>query len=508
MEAFFFSGANDNRFSKMVGTSWRVDATYVFIKGKWHYLYRAVDKHGKTVKIRTNKYINNLIAQDHRATKRRCASMAGFKSFANAAITIAGIEPGSEGLVTLHYSQPARAGTIIADQEAYMPINARLSSEIAEMTAWRHDLHAHPELGFEEQRTSAFVAEKLQSWGVRVHRGLGGTGIVGSLEGRKSGERAIGLRADMDALPLSELNQFDHASKYAGKMHACGHDGHTTMLLGAAKFLAEERNFAGTVHFIFQPAEEGRGGAERMIREGLFAKFPCDAIYGLHNWPGLPLGSVGMRAGALMSSMDKITIKVTGRGGHGALPHLAIDPVVISAHIVTALQTLVSRSTSPLEAAVISITCIHGGEAHNVIPETVDMVGTVRSFSPSLREALESGIKRIASGVAQSFGATAIVEYERLAPAVINAAAQVEIATRAAAIVVGAAQVLTDMMPVMGSEDFAFMLAAKPGAYVFLGQAGSANPCMIHNPHYDFDDRLLPIGSSFWVSLVRLELPL
>jgi amidohydrolase len=389
-----------------------------------------------------------------------------------------------------------------------VPVHPRLNSQLAEMTEWRRGLHAHPELGFEEHRTSAFVAEKLESFGLRVHRGLAATGVVATLKGRQQGRRAIGLRADMDALPLIELNQFAHVSQHRGKMHACGHDGHTAMLLGAAKYLAEEPEFAGTVHFIFQPAEEGRGGAQRMLREGLFSQFPCDAVYGMHNWPSLPLGSVGLRTGALMSSMDKVNITVTGRGGHGALPHLAVDPVVVSAHIVTALQTLVSRSTNPLEAAVISITCINGGEAHNVIPESVDMVGTVRSFSPAVREALEAGIRRIAAGVAHSLGATASVNYERLAPAVINAAEQSRIACQAAAAVVGAERVCVDMEPVMGSEDFAFMLEAKPGAYIFLGQAGSPNPCMIHNPHYDFDDRLLPIGSSVWVSLVRQELPL
>ncbi len=227
-----------------------------------------------------------------------------------------------------------------------MPINPRLNSQLDEMTGWRRDLHAHPELGFEERRTSEFVAAKLEDWGLEVHRGLASTGVVATLRGRQEGRRAIGLRADMDALPILELNQFDHASRNRGKMHACGHDGHTAMLLGAARYLASEPEFAGTVHFIFQPAEEGRGGAERMVREGLFTQFPCDAVYGMHNWPGLPLGVVGVRTGAMMSSMDKVNIKVTGRGGHGALPHLAVDPVVVAAHIVTALQTLVSRSTS------------------------------------------------------------------------------------------------------------------------------------------------------------------
>jgi amidohydrolase len=389
-----------------------------------------------------------------------------------------------------------------------MPIHPKLRSQQAELTAWRRDLHAHPELGFEENRTADFIAEKLTSWGIAVHRGLAGTGVVGTVQGRGSGNRAIGLRADMDALPITELNQFEHASQYPGHMHACGHDGHTTMLLGAARLLAQSRDFAGTVHCIFQPAEEGLGGAERMLSDGLFTQFPCDAVYGLHNWPGMQFGTVGMRTGPMMAAMDSISIEVTGKGGHGALPHLAVDPVVVCAQIITALQTLVSRATDPLSAAVVSITCIQGGTAHNVIPESVRMLGTVRSFSPAVRDALESGIKRIAAGVAQALGARATVDYQRLAPAVVNAAREVEIAARAAAEVVGAEHVANNIDPIMGSEDFAFMLVAKPGAYVFLGQAGSANSCMVHNPQYDFDDRLLPIGASYWVSLVQQELPL
>ena len=389
-----------------------------------------------------------------------------------------------------------------------MPLDPTLSAQLPELTAWRRDLHAHPELGFEEQRTAALVAEKLASWGIEVHRGIAGTGVVGTVQGRARGNRSIGLRADMDALPLAELNKFAHVSTHPGRMHACGHDGHTTMLLGAARELAERRNFAGTVHLIFQPAEEGLGGAQRMLDEGLFTQFPCDAVYGLHNWPGMPFGTVGMRSGAMMAAMDSITIEVTGKGGHGALPHLTVDPIVISAQIITALQTLVSRSTDPLTAAVVSITAVQGGMAHNVIPERVRMLGTVRSFSGAVREALQSGITRIAAGVAESLGALATVDYRRLAPAVVNAAREVAIATRAAAAVVGAEQVASDITPIMGSEDFAVMLAAKPGAYVFLGQAGSAHSCMVHNPQYDFDDRLLPIGASYWLALVQQELPL
>jgi len=353
-----------------------------------------------------------------------------------------------------------------------------------------------------------FIADKLQSWGIAVHRGLAGTGVVGTVHGRDSGNRAIGLRTDMDALRLTELNQFEHASKYPGRMHGCGHDGHTTMLLGAARHLVQTRNFAGTVHCIFQPAEEGLGSAQRMVSEGLFTQFPCDAVYGLHNWPGLQFGTVGVRTGPMMAAMDSVSIEVTGKGGHGALPHLVVDPVVICAQIITALQTLVSRSTDPLSAAVVSITCIQGGTAHNVIPASVRMLGTVRSFSPTVRDALESGVRRITVGVAQSLGASATVDYQPLAPSVVNAAREVEVATRAAASVVGAEHVANDIDPVMGSEDFAFMLAARPGAYVLLGQAGSANSCMVHNPQYDFDDRLLPIGASYWVSLVEQELPL
>jgi amidohydrolase len=378
---------------------------------------------------------------------------------------------------------------------------------IDDMTAWRRDLHAHPELGFEETRTSGLVADKLRGWGIDVHHGLAGTGVVGTLVGRGAAGRSIGLRADMDALPMQEHNDFAHSSKYPGRMHACGHDGHTTMLLGAAQCLAQSRAFAGTVHFIFQPAEEGCGGAERMVREGLFEKYPCDVVYGLHNWPAMKFGTMGLCVGPMMASMDLLTIRVSGKGGHGALPHNTIDPVVTAAHIVTALQTLVSRSTSPTEAAVVSITCIEGGSAHNIIPESVLMRGTVRSFSPKVRQELELGIRRIAENGARAFGASATVEYTHLSPAVVNAAQQVQNVIGAATAVLGAEHVRADFEPVMGSEDFAFMLQGRPGAYVFLGQAGAANSCMIHNSHYDFDDQLLPIGVSYWIRLVEQSLP-
>jgi amidohydrolase len=389
-----------------------------------------------------------------------------------------------------------------------MNIHPLASALVPDLTAWRRALHAHPELGFEERWTSDFVAQKLSGWGIPIQRSFGGTGVVGTLNGRGDAGGAIGLRADLDALPMQELNEFAHASQHAGRMHACGHDGHTTMLLGAACCLARNRSFSGTVHFIFQPGEEGCGGAERMVKDGLFEQNPCDAVYGLHNWPALKFGTMGLRVGPLLASMDLVEIVVKGRGGHGALPHTTIDPIVTSAHIVTALQTLVSRSTKPTDSAVVSITCMQGGTAHNVIPETVRMLGTVRSFAPTVRDALEAGIRQIAEGVARSFGATATVQYTRLAPAVVNSAAESRLAAGAAAAVLGADQVLDHMEPVMGSEDFSFLVADRPGAYVLLGQADAPNPSMVHSPTYDFDDKLLPVGVSYWIKLVEQALPL
>ena len=388
-----------------------------------------------------------------------------------------------------------------------MNIHPLARALIPDLTAWRHALHAHPELGFEEQWTSDFVAEKLSGWGIPIQRRFGGTGVVGTLIGQGNASGAIGLRADLDALPIQELNGFPHVSQHEGRMHACGHDGHTAMLLGAACCLARDPRFSGTVHFIFQPGEEGCGGAERMVKDGLFEQNPCNAVYGLHNWPALKFGMMGLRVGPLMASMDLVEILVRGRGGHGALPHTTIDPIVTSAHIVTALQTLVSRSTKPTESAVVSITCIQAGTAHNVIPETVRMLGTVRSFTPAVRDALEAGIRRIAEGVAGSFGASATVNYTRLAPAVVNSADEAHLAASAAAAVLGTDQVLDQMELVTGSEDFSYLIADRPGAYVFLGQADAPNPSMIHSATYDFDDKLLPIGVSYWINLVEQALP-
>lgn len=384
-----------------------------------------------------------------------------------------------------------------------MQIRPEITAYAREMTAWRRDLHMHPELGFEEERTASFVASKLEAWGLDVRRGFAGTGVVGTLRGTKEHSgRAIALRADMDALPMQEENSFGHASSSPGKMHACGHDGHTVMLLGAARYLAARREFSGTVHFVFQPAEEGLGGGNKMVCEGLFSEFPCEAVYGLHNWPAMPLGRIGTRTGPLLAAADFFSIEVTGRGGHAAFPHTTIDPVVVAAHITTALQTLVSRTVSPLESAVVSVTQVHGGTARNVVPPRVNLSGTTRSFQPDIRDALESGIMRIARSVAQAFDAVAEVRVERGYPPVVNDAQAVRTAAKAAAVVVGPSNVDSDMPPVMGSEDFAFMLAAKPGAYVFLGQGAEVESTMVHSPRYDFNDALSPIGASYWVQLV------
>jgi amidohydrolase len=384
-----------------------------------------------------------------------------------------------------------------------MQIKAEISAWADEMTTWRRDFHTHPELGFAEERTAAIVAAKLTAWGLEVHRGLAVTGVVATLHGRGGSNRAIALRADMDALPMQEENQFGHASTSEGKMHGCGHDGHTTMLLGAARYLAQSKDFNGTVYFVFQPAEEGLGGGDRMVRDGLFSLFPCEAVYGLHNWPGMPLGTIATRPGPMLAAADFFSIEVIGNGGHAALPHLTVDPIVIAAQIVSGLQTLISRNVDPMDSAVLSVTQVHGGTAKNVIPERVRLGGTVRTFSPAARDALESGIKRTASAIAQGAGARVEIQYERKYPPVINSRIEVELARRAAAAVVGSSNVECDFRPIMGAEDFAFMLEAKPGAYVFLGQADGSGSCMVHNPRYDFNDALLPIGASYWVALVE-----
>jgi hippurate hydrolase len=382
-----------------------------------------------------------------------------------------------------------------------MPIVNRIADFHKDLAAWRRDIHAHPETAFEEKRTADFVATRLEEFGIDVHRGLAGTGIVGTLRGAKPGSRAIALRADMDALHIHEKNGVDYVSQNPGKMHACGHDGHTTMLLGAARYLAETRNFAGTVHFIFQPAEENEGGGRVMVEEGLFEKFPVEAVFGMHNWPGMPAGKFAMRAGPMMASFDIFEITVTGKGTHAALPHLGVDPVIAAAQIATGLQTIASRNTSPLESAVISITQIHGGDTWNVIPDSVVLRGTTRSFKPEIQAAIEAGIRRVAEGVASAMGATVACRYERRYPPTINAAAETDLAADAAIEVAGAGNVDRELQPTMGSEDFAFMLQAKPGAYIFIGNGDAA--AGLHNPRYDFNDEILPIGASYWARLVE-----
>ncbi|MGQ0662392.1 MAG: M20 aminoacylase family protein [Pseudomonadota bacterium] len=383
-----------------------------------------------------------------------------------------------------------------------MPIINRIAAFHGDMTGWRRHLHAHPETAFEEKRTSDFVAARLAEFGIEVDRGLAGTGVVGTLKAG-AGKRAIGLRADMDALHIHELNAFDHKSSNQGRMHACGHDGHTTMLLGAARYLAETRNFDGTVHFIFQPAEENEGGGRVMVDEGLFEKFPVEAVFGMHNWPGMPAGQFGARAGPMMAAFDVFEIVVTGKGTHAAMPHRGIDPVVAAAAMVGALQTIASRATNPLDAAVVSVTQIHAGDTWNVIPNQAVMRGTTRSFEPAVQDAIERDIRRIVDGIAAAHGTTAELRYERRYPPVVNAEPETEIAAATLVELVGKGDVKRDIEPTMGAEDFAFMLKAKPGCYVFIGN-GASDP--LHNPRYDFNDEILPLGASYWARLIERTL--
>lgn len=385
-----------------------------------------------------------------------------------------------------------------------MPVINRIADFHDDMTAWRRDLHAHPETAFEEVRTADVVAAKLEEFGIDVHRGLAKTGVVGTLS---TGDGpSIGLRADLDALDVEELNQFDYKSTYQGKMHACGHDGHTTMLLGAARYLAETRNFKGTVQFIFQPAEENEGGGGVMVEEGLFEKFPVQAVYGMHNWPGLELGTFAVTEGPLMAAFDIFELTVKGRGSHGGMPHTGIDPIPVAAEIVGALQTIASRATDPQDACVVSVTQIHAGKAWNVIPDDVVLRGTTRSFRPKVQDTIEPAIRRIAEGICQAHGCQLEMMYERRYPPTINEAVATKAAYRAAANVSGEDKIVSNPTPSMGAEDFAFMLHEKPGCYVWLGNGPGERGCMLHNPHYDFNDDILTIGASYWARLVELEL--
>jgi amidohydrolase len=377
-----------------------------------------------------------------------------------------------------------------------------LRADHAELTAIRRDIHAHPELAFEEHRTAELVARHLESLGIETHRGVGKTGVVGVLRAGTS-RRAIGLRADMDALPIQELNQFCHRSTHTGRMHACGHDGHTTLLLGAAGYLSRHPEFDGTVYFLFQPAEEGEGGAPEMIADGLFQRFPMDAVFGLHNWPGLPLGHVAVHRGPVMACADRFDIEIRGRGAHAAMPQQGIDPVLIGAQLVQALQSVVSRTKDPLDAAVLSVTQFHAGDAYNVIPETARIGGTVRAFYPEVRTQVEEAMGRICAGMGAAFGAQISFEYRRGYPPTINSVPEAEFCARVAAEVCGEHGVSVDPKPSMGAEDFAYFLQEKPGCYVWLGNGPGEGGCTLHNPHYDFNDEAIPYGVAYWVSLVR-----
>ncbi len=370
-----------------------------------------------------------------------------------------------------------------------------------ELVAWRRDLHAHPELAYREHRTASLVAERLRGWGIDVDEGLAETGVVGTLS-RGDGP-TIGLRADMDALAMQETNTFAHRSQHPGRMHACGHDGHTTMLLGAARYLAEHGDFSGTVRFIFQPAEEAAGGAKRMLDDGLFSRFPVDAVFGMHNWPGLAAGQFAARAGPMMASLDTFDIRVAGHGAHGAAPQDGVDPVAAAAQVVTAVQTIVSRNVDPLQSAVISITRIHGGDADNVIPPEVRLGGGIRSFDPAVRQLLCRRLAEVVQGVCASLGASSTVSFTAGYPAVINAAESTTLALETAAAIVGEANVNNATDPVMVSEDFAYLLEATTGSFVFIGNGAGEGGCMIHNPGYDFNDGILTLGATYWARLAQ-----
>ena len=387
----------------------------------------------------------------------------------------------------------------------------KIRSYHAELRAIRRDIHAHPELAFQESRTSQLVADQLAAWGIEVHRGLAKTGLVGVVKGKKSTSgRAIGLRADMDCLPMHETNNIPHKSTHAGRMHACGHDGHTTMLLGTARYLAETRNFDGTAYLIFQPAEEGGGGGKVMVDEGLFDRFPANEVYAVHNWPGLPPGQMAVRPGPVMAATDEIVVTVRGKGGHAAMPHLTVDPVVITAQVISALQSIASRNANPLDAIVVSVCSMETSQTgvFNVIPDFVKLIGTVRSFRPETRDMAELRIAEIISGITKAMGGSAEIAYKRGYPSTINSEREAIFAAKVGERVFGKSNVFTDAEPTMGGEDFSYMLQARPGAYVFLGQGGGPNNCFLHNPGYDFNDEVIPLGAGYLAALVEESLPL
>jgi hippurate hydrolase len=385
-----------------------------------------------------------------------------------------------------------------------MTLLETLKQQNAEFSQWRRHIHQNPETAFEEVETSDYVAKLLESWGVEIHRGMAKTAVVGVIRGNKgSSKRGIGLRADMDALNIFEETNAPHASKKQGKMHACGHDGHTAMLLAAVKHLAATRDFDGTVYAIFQPAEEGGGGGDRMVKEGFFEQFPCEAVFGMHNWPWMPAGTMAVSEGPMSASTDTFDITVTGKGGHAAFPHMAVDTVVASAHIVTALQHLVSRTVDPLDSAVVSVCKFHAGTgAHNVLPETVALGGTVRTLRPETRQKIEERFRQAVKLTAAAFGVEADVAWHRGYPSVVNTANETEFAREVARDVVGEDKVFP-FTPMMGGEDFAYFLEACKGCYIVLGQGKTDNDPGLHNPHYDFNDDVLPVGAAYWVKMAE-----
>jgi hippurate hydrolase len=387
-----------------------------------------------------------------------------------------------------------------------MPIVNRVADMHPEITAWRRDLHAHPELQYDVHRTAASVVERLKAFGCdEVVPGIGRTGVVGVIKGRRAGggSRVIGMRADMDALPIEEANDVPYKSTVPGKMHACGHDGHTAMLLGAAKYLAETRNFSGTAVVIFQPAEEGGAGGKAMVQDGLMERFGIEEVYGMHNYPNLPVGQFALRPGPLMAAADRIRIDIEGRGGHAARPHYAVDTVLVGAQIINQIQTIVARNVDPLQAAVISICTFQAGTTDNVIPQTAVLGGTARSLVPEVQDIIETRLREVVEGTARLYGATATLTYKRDYPITCNHEKQAGFAADVAAEVVGRERVDTDVPPVMGAEDFSFMLNARPGAFIFVGNGDSAN---LHHPRYDFNDEIIPVGTSYWVRLAETAL--
>ncbi len=393
-----------------------------------------------------------------------------------------------------------------------MNIIDSIAREAAAIAAVRRDIHAHPELCFQEVRTADVIAAKLTEWGIPIHRGLGTTGVVGIVHGRDGGAcgRAVGLRADIDALPMQEFNTFAHASKHQGRMHACGHDGHTAMLLAAAQYFSKHRDFDGTVYLIFQPAEEGGGGAREMIKDGLFERFPMQAVFGMHNWPGMPAGSFAVSPGPVMASSNEFKITIRGKGSHGAMPHMGIDPVPVACQMVQAFQNIISRNKKPIEAGVISVTMIHAGEATNVVPDSCELQGTVRTFSTELLDMIERRMRQVAEHTCAAFEARCEFEFVRNYPPTINSPAEAEFARQVMVGIVGEDKVLAQE-PTGGAEDFSFMLQAKPGAYVFIANGDGdhramghgGGPCTLHNPSYDFNDALIPLGGTYWVELAR-----